>query len=123
LDWEMATIGDPLMDLGTSLGYWIDSQDPPVMHALTFGLTSLPGNLNRRELVERYTRKSGNKSANLSFYYIYGLFKIAVIVQQIYARYQAGFTQDERFASLISAVRVLGRTAVKAIEKDRIDDL
>jgi aminoglycoside phosphotransferase (APT) family kinase protein len=123
LDWEMATIGDPLMDLGTSLGYWIDPNDPPEMQALTFGLTSLPGNLNRRQLAERYAHKSGDDISKLSFYYVYALFKIAVIVQQIYARYQAGFTQDERFATLIFAVRVLGRTAVKAIEKDRIDDL
>ena len=123
LDWEMATIGDPLMDLGTSLGYWIDPNDPTELQALTFGLTSLPGNLNRRELAERYAHKSGDNISNLSFYYVYALFKIAVIVQQIYARYQAGFTQDERFASLIFAVRVLGRTALKVIEKDRIDDL
>jgi len=123
LDWEMATIGDPLMDLGTSLGYWIDPGDPPELQALTFGLTSLPGNLNRRQLAERYARKSGDDISNLSFYYVYALFKIAVIVQQIYARYEAGFTQDERFATLIFAVRVLGRTALKVIEKDRIDDL
>ena len=123
LDWEMATIGDPLMDLGTSLGYWIDPNDPTELQALTFGLTSLPGNLNRRELAERYAHKSGDNISNLSFYYVYALFKIAVIVQQIYARYQAGFTQDERFASLIFAVRVLGRTALKVIEKDRIDNL
>ena len=111
------------MDLGTSLGYWIDPHDPPEVQALTFGLTALPGNLNRRELAERYASKSEKSLTNLNFYYVYALFKIAVIIQQIYARYQAGFTQDERFATLIFAVRVLGRTALKAIEKDRIDDL
>ena len=116
LDWEMATIGDPLMDLGTSLGYWIDPGDPPEMQALNFGLTALPGNLSRRELAERYARQSGRDLSNISFYYVYALFKIAVIVQQIYARYKAGYSQDERFAGLIFAVHVLSRVALQAIE-------
>jgi len=116
LDWEMATIGDPLMDLGTSLGYWIDPDDPPEMQALNFGVTTLPGNLNRRELAERYARQSGRDLSNISFYYVYALFKIAVIVQQIYARYKAGHSQDERFAGLIFAVHVLSQTAVQATE-------
>ena len=117
LDWEMATIGDPLMDLGTSLGYWIDPQDPPELQALNFGLTTLPGNLTRRELAERYAQQSSRDLSNIGFYYVYALFKIAVIVQQIYARYKAGYSQDERFAGLIFAVHVLSRTAVQAIEK------
>ena len=116
LDWEMATIGDPLMDLGTSLGYWIDPDDPPEMQALNFGVTTLPGNLNRRELAERYARQSGRDLSNISFYYVYALFKIAVIVQQIYARYKAGHSQDERFAGMIFAVHVLSQTAVQATE-------
>ncbi len=121
LDWEMATIGDPLMDLGTSLGYWIDPDDPKDIQAIAFGLTALPGNLNRRELAERYAIKSGRDLSNICFYYVYALFKIAVIIQQIYARYKAGYTHDERFGRLISAVYLLGRTAVEAIEKGEID--
>jgi aminoglycoside phosphotransferase (APT) family kinase protein len=123
LDWEMATIGDPLMDLGTSLGYWIDPDDPTEIQSLPFGLTALPGNLNRRELAQRYAERSGRDLSRILFYYIYGLFKIAVIVQQIYARYKAGLTQDERFAMMIYVVQVLGKAAVLAIEKGRIDDL
>ena len=123
LDWEMATIGDPLMDLGTSLGYWVDPDDPPELQVLRFGVTTLPGNLNRRELAEHYAQLSGRDVSNILFYYVYALCKIAVIVQQIYARYKAGFTQDERFARMIDAVRVLGRTAVLATEKRRIDHL
>jgi len=123
LDWEMATIGDPLMDLGTSLGYWIDPDDPPEMQALAFGLTTLPGNLSRIALAERYARRTGGDLSNLTFYYVYALFKIAGIVQQIYARYKAGYTQDERFAGLIYAVHVLGRMAVQAIAGNRIDHL
>jgi aminoglycoside phosphotransferase (APT) family kinase protein len=123
LDWEMATVGDPLMDLGTSLGYWVDPDDPPQLQSMAFGLTTLPGNLNRRQLAERYARKSGIDLTNLTFYYVYALFKIAVIVQQIYARYKAGFTHDERFATLIFAVQLLGKVAVQAIDKGRIDNL
>ena len=122
LDWEMATIGDPLMDLGTSLGYWIDPQDPPELQALNFGLTTLPGNLTRRELAERYAQQSGRDLSNIGFYYVYALFKIAVIVQQIYARYKAGYSQDERFAGLIFAVHVLSRTAVQTIEKNKFQN-
>lgn len=123
LDWEMATIGDPLMDLGTTLGYWIDPDDPDELQALQLGLTTLPGNLNRLQLVERYAEKSGRDVSHLLFYYVYALFKIAVIGQQIYARYQRGFTTDERFANLIAFVRVLGNTAVQAIERGRVDRL
>jgi len=123
LDWEMATLGDPLMDLGTSLGYWIDPGDPPELQALRLGMTTLPGNLSRRELTEHYARLSGLDVSRILFYYVYALYKIAVIAQQIYARYKAGFTQDERFARLIDAVRVLGQTGMLAIDKGRIDDL
>jgi aminoglycoside phosphotransferase (APT) family kinase protein len=123
LDWEMATIGDPLMDLGTSLGYWVDPNDPPELQALRFGLTTLPGNLNRRELAEHYAQLSGRDVSDILFYYVYALFKIAIIVQQIYARYKAGLTQDKRFARLGDAVRVLGQAAMLAIDKKRIDDL
>jgi aminoglycoside phosphotransferase (APT) family kinase protein len=123
LDWEMATVGDPLMDLGTTLGYWVDADDPEEMRALSFGLTTLPGNLGRRELVQRYATQSGHDLSNVLFYYVYGLFKIIVIVQQIYARYKAGLTQDQRFAMMIHIVRLLGQAAVLAIEKGRIDDL
>jgi len=117
LDWEMATIGDPLMDLGTSLGYWIDPDDPAEMQALNFGVTTLPGNLTRRELAGRYALRSSRDLSNITFYYVYALFKIAVIVQQIYARYKAGYSQDARFARLIFAVHVLSQAAMRAIEE------
>lgn len=123
LDWEMATIGDPLMDLGTTLGYWIDPDDPDELQAWRFCLTTLPGSLNRHGLVERYATKSGRDVSNVLYYYVYALFKIAVIVQQIYVRYRRGFSRDERFAGLIDYVRVLGRTAVLALQKRRIDRL
>lgn len=123
LDWEMATIGDPLMDLGTSLGYWVDPEDPDEWRQHGFGLTTLPGNLRRSELVERYAQATGRDISDPVFYYAYGLLKTAVIVQQIYYRYRQGFTKDERFANLSSLVRACGQMAARAIELGRIDRL
>ncbi|HMF55726.1 MAG TPA: phosphotransferase family protein, partial [Pyrinomonadaceae bacterium] len=91
LDWEMATIGDPLMDFGTTLGYWVDVDDPDEWQAYGFGLTRLPGNLRRSEVVERYAKQTGRDIPEIIFYYAYGLLKIAVIVQQIYFRHRQGF--------------------------------
>ncbi len=121
LDWEMATIGDPLMDVGTTLAYWAEANDPPALRQ--FGLTSLPGNLNRQEFVERYAERSGREAGKMLFYFVAGLFKLGVIAQQIYARYRLGITRDERFAQLIHVVRTCGQTAMRALEKDRIHHL
>lgn len=123
LDWEMATVGDPLMDLGTTLGYWVDPDDPPALKALAFSLTTLPGNLTRIQLAERYAEIRGCDLTHLLFYFVYALFKIAVIVQQIYARYKAGHSKDERFAMMIHVVQVLGKAAARALELGRIDRL
>ncbi len=121
LDWEMATVGDPLMDLGSSLAYWIQPEDPNVMQNLTFGPTMLPGNLTRREVVDKYAEFSGRDVSDAVFYYVYGLYKVAVIGQQIYYRYKEGYTDDERFAMFIFAVKALGETASRAIENDTIE--
>jgi aminoglycoside phosphotransferase (APT) family kinase protein len=123
LDWEMATIGDPLMDLGTTLGFWVDPDDPQELKDLAFGITSLPGNYTRMQLVNRYAERSDLDVSQVLFYYVYALFKIAVIVQQIYARYIAGHSQDERFASMIDVVRVMGITSNRALELGRINKL
>jgi aminoglycoside phosphotransferase (APT) family kinase protein len=123
LDWEMSTLGDPLMDLGSTLGYWVDADDPSEWRRQAFGVTTLPGNLTREQLVERYAVRSGRTVASPVFYYAYGLFKIAVIVQQIYARYRQGLTKDERFARLIDIVRAASDMAVRAIELGRISRL
>jgi aminoglycoside phosphotransferase (APT) family kinase protein len=119
LDWEMATLGDPLMDLGTTLGYWIEPSDLPLA-ALPFGPTALPGNLDRRELALRYAHKSGRDLTHALFYYVYALFKIAVILQQIYARYKQGLTRDPRFAGFLTGVQLLAQTAAQALDKGRI---
>jgi aminoglycoside phosphotransferase (APT) family kinase protein len=114
-DWEMATIGDPLMDLGTSLGYWVEAPEVGQLTASFIGPTWLPGALTRDELVERYAQRRGLGSCDMRYYHVFGLFKIAVIVQQIYVRYARGFTSDPRFASLDSCVRQLARLAAGVI--------
>ena len=121
LDWEMSTVGDPLMDLGTCLSYWIEATDPEPMRM--FGLTALPGNFTRSEVADYYAARTGREIKEVLFYYAYGLFKTAVIIQQIYARYQKGLTRDIRFAPLIHVLRAFAATAEKALEKGRIDRL
>jgi aminoglycoside phosphotransferase (APT) family kinase protein len=117
LDWEMATLGDPLMDLGTTLGYWIEAGDPEPLKQTAFGPTAVPGSLTRRELAACYEERTGLAVPNPLFYYCFGLFKIAVIVQQIYARYVRGNTRDERFARLGGLVTVLARQAERSLQK------
>src|SRR5207253_1974793 len=80
LDWEMATIGDPLMDFGTTLAYWIEATDPEILRQLATGPTYLPGSLTRQEFVTRYEEKTGRQPANLLFYYCYGIFKLAGVL-------------------------------------------
>ena len=123
LDWEMSTLGDPLMDLGASLGYWVNRNDPDWLQQLSLSPTTLPGNPSRGELVEMYARASGRDVGNVVFYYVYGLFKVSVITQQIYFRFKNGFTKDPRFAKLNQVVEGLGAMAMLAIGKGRVDDL
>lgn len=120
LDWEMATVGDPLMDLGTSLGYWIQSEDAEPLKRFWSGPSTWPGSLSRSELAAHYLQLTGRQTSDLLFYYVFGLFKIAVIVQQIYARYVRGSTRDERFAHLDQAVAALAQAAERAIAAGRI---
>jgi len=123
LDWEMATVGDPLMDLGTTLGYWLQKDDPEPLKMLPIGPTHLPGNLSRQEFVERYSSRTGRNVDHVLFYYAYALFKIGVIVQQIYARFANGLTQDPRFAVMGKAMEMLMQQAARAIDKGRIYEL
>ena len=123
LDWEMATIGDPFMDLGTTLGYWIDRNDLPELQLFQLSATTLEGNPSREGILEMYENKSGHTVNNPVFYYVFGLFKIAVIAQQIYFRYKKGFTKDKRFGLLNLAVISLSVMAKQAIVKDRLSNL
>jgi aminoglycoside phosphotransferase (APT) family kinase protein len=123
LDWEMATIGDPLMDLGTALGYWIQADDPPVFQVAVFGPTTHPGNLTRVQLVERWSRATGRDAGNVLFYFAFALFKLAVVAQQLYKRYVDGHTKEERYAGMLEGVRAVASAALVAVEKGRIDQL
>ena len=116
LDWEMATIGDPLMDLGNSLGYWVQADDPPDMLALRNMPTDLPGALTREEIIARYAEKSGRTISNFNFYLCFGLFRLAGIAQQIYYRYYHGQTRDERFKRLIFMVHTLEKAARRYLD-------
>ena len=121
LDWEMATLGDPLMDLGTSLGYWTVATDHDFVKQGIPSPTVFEGNPIRSEIAKMYAEKSGRTIDNLVFYYVFGLFKIAVIAQQIYFRYSKGFTTDPRFANLHKASELCCKLALKAIKTKSID--
>ena len=121
LDWEMATLGDPLMDLGTSLGYWTVATDHDFVKQGIPSPTVFKGNPIRSEIAKMYAEKSGRNVDNLVFYYVFGLFKIAVIAQQIYFRFSKGFTTDSRFASLNKASELCCKLALKAIKTKSID--
>jgi aminoglycoside phosphotransferase (APT) family kinase protein len=117
LDWEMVTIGDPLMDLGTTLGYWMSPDAGDEMLNMPFNPRVLMENVSRKDLVEVYAEASGRELPDMLFYYVFGTFKIAVICQQIYARYVKGFTKDERFANFDRFVASLGRIASDALHR------
>jgi len=123
LDWEMATIGDPLMDLGTTLGYWVEPDDPPVFQLMVFGPTNRSGNLRRIELVQRYAQRTGRDVGNVLWYYAYALYKLAVVAQQLYRRYKDGLTREERYVAMLEGVRAVTGAALHAVDKGRIDRL
>jgi aminoglycoside phosphotransferase (APT) family kinase protein len=99
LDWEMATIGDPLFDLGATLSYWIEENDSELIKSTLPSPTALPGFISRREFLESYAKRTGRDVTSFQFYLTLAYFKIAVAVQQIYYRYATGQTKDERFAN------------------------
>lgn len=104
LDWELATLGDPLMDLGTALAYWVEAGDHPAMLAIRPQPTHLSGMLTREELVAAYFDARGLTPVDFRFYSVFGLFRLAGILQQIYARFYHGQTQDKRFAGFGTVV-------------------
>ena len=120
LDWEMTTIGEPFMDLGSSLAYWMSKENGEAMLSMPFNPRVLMENISRKELVEIYEEKSGKLVSDIVFYYVFGTFKLAVIAQQIYFRYAKGFTKDKRFATFNYFVNSLGKIALNAIEKQKI---
>ena len=107
LDWELATVGDPLMDLGSALAYWVNRDDEPAFASLRRQPSHLPGMPTREEFVARYLQLSGRTCADFTFYEVFGLFRLAVIIQQIWARYRAGQTTNPAFAGFGDAVNTL----------------
>ena len=117
LDWEMATIGDPLMDLGSSLAYWVQKDDPPDVQAIRLMPTDAEGALTRDELVKYYEELSGRTIDSFDFYFHFGLFRLAVIAQQIYYRYYHGQTKDDRFKDWILGVQILEKILMTRINR------
>lgn len=117
LDWEMCTVGDPLVDLGLLLCYWPQPGDPPVLTGSLSPVTMQPGWYLRDEIVARYAEKTGCALAGIDYYYILALFKLAVVLQQIYYRYHVGQTQDERFKDFDQRVAALVMTGYERMRK------
>ena len=116
LDWELATVGDPLMDLGSSLAYWVDRDDEPAFASLRRQPSHLEGMPTRAEFVQRYLQLSGRSCEDFTFYEVFGLFRLAVIIQQIWARYRAGQTTNPAFAEFGDAVNTLVNRAESKIK-------
>lgn len=114
-DWDMCTLGDPLVDLGTLLAYWSEKTDPPYYQ----GLLGMPTGdfLSREALVQRYAEKSGRSVEHIRFYHVLALYRVVVIVAQIYVRYHRGQTQDERFAMLGEIYPIIAQNAYELATK------
>ena len=116
----MATLGDPLMDLGNSLAYWVQADDDTQFQFMRRQPTHLKGMLTREEVIDYYLGKSGLPQTAFDFYEIYGLFRLAAIIQQLYYRYFNGQTKDKRFAGFVHAGSYLEQRCLKLIEKSTL---
>ena len=105
LDWEMTTIGDPLFDLAVSLSYWVEAGDSQELKEVLPTVADTPGFMTRKEFIDYYSQRSGRDLSDMHWYLIFGYFKLAVILQQIYARWHNGQTKDERFANFNERVK------------------
>jgi aminoglycoside phosphotransferase (APT) family kinase protein len=120
LDWEMTTLGDPLADLGLTMCYWtwasVAAEEDP--HPATPGVTAQPGWYTRDQFLQRYAERTGRDVTHIRYHEVLGIFKLAVILQQIYYRFHQGQTGDERFRTFDRRVRGLVRLAASLIEND-----
>lgn len=117
LDWELATLGDPLMDLGNTLAYWVEADDDFFAHKTRRQPTHLDGMLTRQEVINYYLEKTGSEVKDFAFYEVYGLFRLAGIVQQIYYRYHHKQTRNPAFKILWVFVHYLMHRCRKAIKQ------
>ncbi len=120
LDWEMCTTGDPLVDLGQLLCYWAETGDPYPRRESVVQVTTLPGFYSRDEIVERYAAGAGRDLSKIAFYEVFALYKVAVVVQQIYIRWKRGQTKDERFAGMGARVDALAEAALTLASKSSL---
>ena len=120
LDWEISALGDPMMDLGNTLAYWIEADDPPFMHMMVRQPSKAKGMMKRQEILEFYAAKSGADVSGFQFYYVYGIFRLAVIIQQIYYRYYHGQTDNKRFKDYGQMVNALGQLARLKIKTGKL---
>ncbi|MGH9933113.1 MAG: phosphotransferase family protein [Pyrinomonadaceae bacterium] len=122
LDWEMCTVGDPLVDVGLFLSYWTmkgagsETHQNSSLRAVTNG----PGWMTREEIIERYEAKTGRDLSRVAFYETFARFKVAVVIQQIYFRYEQGQTHDERFRNFDGLVRELTQEALELAQQSQI---
>jgi aminoglycoside phosphotransferase (APT) family kinase protein len=119
LDWELATLGDPLMDLGNSLAYWVQGDDDRIAKSTRRQPSHLPGMLTRKKVIAYYLEKTGFKVDNFTFYEVYGLFRLAAIVQQIYYRYHHRQTDNPAFKNIWFFVHYLLWQCRRAIKGKR----
>jgi len=120
LDWEMATLGDPLMDLGSSLAYWVQADDDPFMLGSRRQPTNAPGMLTRKEVIAHYAQRTGWSVADFDFYEVYGLFRLAGIVQQIYKRFKDGNARNPVFATFGPFANYLGQRCEHIIARSAL---
>jgi aminoglycoside phosphotransferase (APT) family kinase protein len=120
LDWEMCTVGDPLVDVGIFLCYWAQEGDPEARRESISPVTTEPGWMSREEITERYAMKTGRELSGIAFYEVFALFKVAVVLQQIYFRFVRGQTGDERFKDFDRRVEGLARAALELAERSGI---
>jgi len=123
LDWEMSAVGDPLVDLGILLCYWPQAGDAAARRDSISAVTTMPGWLTRDEIIERYAARTGRDLSGIAFYEVFAIFKVAVVLQQIYYRYRNGQTRDERFADFEQRVAGLAEVALALAQAPRANYL
>lgn len=121
LDWEMATLGDPLMDLGSALAYWVEETDNMIFKSTRRQPTHLKGMFTRKQVVDYYLKKMDMQTENWTFYEVFGIFRLAVIAQQIYYRYYHQQTNNPAFKDFWIVIHALHIRALKLIGKQKFE--
>lgn len=120
LDWEISALGDPLMDLGNTLAYWIQADDPDFMKMTVRQPCMVEGMMTRQEFLDFYAAQTGVDASKFQFYYVYGIWRLAVIVQQIYSRYYNKQTDNPKFKSYGAMTNALGQLAQFKIKTGKL---